>query len=146
MRTGILIASLVLMTACAAPSEKQIEAREYRDAERLAKFLEIRRRCLDSGGILVGWLELNKQDISVFQVARWKDNAWAPLGELGGGKQHVSNPLLEVSPIGAVAVWREPESLGVDLVRASVLDVAKGVDGKALDRLMKLISGMAGLD
>lgn len=53
MRTGILIASLVLMTACAAPSEKQIEAREYRDAERLAKFLEIRRRCLDSGGILV---------------------------------------------------------------------------------------------
>lgn len=53
MRAGILTASLVLMTACAAPNEKQIEAREYRDAERQAEFLEIRQRCRDSGGILV---------------------------------------------------------------------------------------------
>ena len=53
MRAGILIASLVLMTACAAPSERQIEAREYRDAERQAEFLEIRQRCRESGGILV---------------------------------------------------------------------------------------------
>ena len=53
MRASILIASLVLLTACAAPSEKLIEAREYRNAERLAKFLEVQHRCLQSGGILV---------------------------------------------------------------------------------------------
>ena len=80
----------------------------------------------DSGSILVGWLELDKQDINVFQVARWKDNAWTPLGENGSGKQHVADPVLAVSPIGAVALWREPEKLNMDVVHVSVLDAAKG--------------------
>ncbi|HSD68080.1 MAG TPA: hypothetical protein VLB07_00945 [Woeseiaceae bacterium] len=53
MKAGILLGSIILLGACAAPTEKQIEAREYRDAERMAKFLEIRQRCRDSGGILV---------------------------------------------------------------------------------------------
>ncbi len=53
MKTGILLASIVLLAACAAATEKEIEAREYRDAERLAQFLEIRRNCLESGGILI---------------------------------------------------------------------------------------------
>ncbi len=53
MKAGILLASIVLMTACAAPSEKQREAREYREVERQAKFLEVRQRCRESGGVLV---------------------------------------------------------------------------------------------
>lgn len=53
MKAGILLVGVILLAACAAPTEKQIEAREYRDAERLAKFLEVRQRCRDSGGILV---------------------------------------------------------------------------------------------
>jgi hypothetical protein len=53
MKAGILIASLVLVSACAAPSEKQIEAREYREAEKQAEFQDFHRRCLRSGGILV---------------------------------------------------------------------------------------------
>jgi hypothetical protein len=76
----------------------------------------------DGGGILVGWLEMNKNDISVFQVARWKDNAWAPLGELGSGKEQVVDPVLATSPFGAVAVWREAEKLGVDVVHVASLD------------------------
>lgn len=76
----------------------------------------------DGGTILVGWLEMNKQDVAVFQVARWKDNAWTPLGELGSGKQPVLDPVLEVSPFGAIAVWREPEKLGVDVVHVAALD------------------------
>jgi hypothetical protein len=53
MKAGILLGSVILLAACAAPTEKQIEAREYRDAERLAKFLEVRQRCRESGGILI---------------------------------------------------------------------------------------------
>ena len=53
MKAGILLGGVMLLAACAAPSEKQIEAREYRDAERQAKFLEFRQRCRESGGILV---------------------------------------------------------------------------------------------
>lgn len=53
MKAGILLAGALFLAGCAAPTEKQIEAREYRDAERMAKFVEIRQRCRDSGGILV---------------------------------------------------------------------------------------------
>jgi hypothetical protein len=53
MKASILLASVIMLTACAAPSEKEIEAREYREAERQAEFLEFRARCRASGGILV---------------------------------------------------------------------------------------------
>jgi hypothetical protein len=53
MKAVILLGSVILLAACAAPSEKQIEAREYREAERQAEFLEFRQRCRESGGILV---------------------------------------------------------------------------------------------
>jgi hypothetical protein len=53
MKAGILLVGVMLLAACAAPSEKEIEAREYRDAEQQAKFLEIRQRCREGGGILV---------------------------------------------------------------------------------------------
>lgn len=53
MKAVILLGSVILLAACAAPSEKAIEAREYREAERQAEFLEFRQRCRESGGILV---------------------------------------------------------------------------------------------
>jgi hypothetical protein len=53
MKAVILLGSVILLAACAAPSEKQIEARQYREAERQAEFLEFRRRCRESGGVLV---------------------------------------------------------------------------------------------
>ncbi len=58
------------------------------------------------GAVLAGWSEMNKKDVAVFQIARWKDGAWTQLGELGGG-QPISDPALAISSLGPIAVWRE---------------------------------------
>jgi len=53
MKAGILLAGAVFLAACAAPTEKQIEAREYREAEKKAEILDFRQYCRNSGGVLV---------------------------------------------------------------------------------------------
>ncbi len=53
MNTRILLVGILLLTACAAPSEKDIEAREYREAEKQGELLDFRQRCRSSGGVLV---------------------------------------------------------------------------------------------
>ena len=80
----------------------------------------------ESGALVVAWQEMNEKDVTVLRAARWKDNAWAALPELGSGKEPVMDAVVEPSPIGLVAVWREPEALGKDVVQVRVLDEAKG--------------------
>lgn len=53
MKAGILLGSIILLGACAAPTEKQIEAREYREAEKQAELLDYRQQCRNNGGVLV---------------------------------------------------------------------------------------------
>jgi hypothetical protein len=79
-----------------------------------------------AGTIVVAWQEMNKQDINVLQLARWKDNAWTMLPELGSGKAGVMDPIVESSPFGLVAVWRESVDGKRDAVHGSKLDEAKG--------------------
>lgn len=81
-----------------------------------------------SGAIVVAWQEMNKKDVNVLQLARWKDNAWTMLPELGDGKAPVMDPVVDTSPLGLVAVWRASEALGKDAVHAKMLppDESKG--------------------
>jgi hypothetical protein len=53
MKAGILLGSVILLAACAAPSEKEIDVREYREAEKQAELLDFRQRCRNNGGVLV---------------------------------------------------------------------------------------------
>ena len=64
MNAGILIACVVVLAACAYPTEQQIEDREYRDAEWRARFLEYRRDCRAKKGHIEihGWTELMGHD------------------------------------------------------------------------------------
>jgi hypothetical protein len=79
-----------------------------------------------SGAIVVGWQEMNKADVNVLQLARWKDSAWTALPALGSGKagQGVMDPIVEASPVGLVAVWRETEAAGKDAVHVAMYDDA----------------------
>lgn len=80
----------------------------------------------ESGAIVVAWQEMNKDDVNVLQVARWKDNAWVALPALGSGKagQGVMDPVVAGSPVGLVAVWRETEAAGKDAVHVARYDEA----------------------
>lgn len=53
MKAGILLAGTVFLAACAAPTERQIEAREYREAEEQAELLDFRQNCRNSGGVVI---------------------------------------------------------------------------------------------
>lgn len=80
----------------------------------------------ESGDVVVAWQEMNKQDVNVLRAARWKDGAWAALPELGSGTQAVMDPIVEPSPVGLVAVWREADAAGKDVVHVRAYDEAKG--------------------
>ena len=53
--------------------------------------------------------------------------AWAALPALGSGKAGVMDPIVETSPVGLVAVWRETEAPGKPFAYASepVLELKK---------------------
>ncbi|MCI0516278.1 MAG: hypothetical protein L0Y45_00430 [Woeseiaceae bacterium] len=53
MKAGILLGGALFLAACAAPTEKQIEALEYREAEKKAELLDFRQYCRNRGGVLV---------------------------------------------------------------------------------------------
>lgn len=52
MKLAATFAAIVLIAGCSI-TEEQREAREYRDAEWRAKFLEFRAKCRNDGGRLV---------------------------------------------------------------------------------------------
>jgi len=53
MKPKILLAAVALTTGCVSVTEQQREAREYRDVEWLAKFVEDREKCRSKGGHFV---------------------------------------------------------------------------------------------
>jgi hypothetical protein len=52
MKLAAMIAAIMVMAGCSI-TEKQREARQYRDAEWRAEFLEYRAKCKTDGGRLV---------------------------------------------------------------------------------------------
>ena len=53
MKLRVLVVAVVSTAGCVSVSEEQREAREYRDAEWRAEFLEYRQKCHRDGGRLV---------------------------------------------------------------------------------------------
>ena len=52
MKLAAMLAAIMVTTGCSI-TEEQREAREYRDAEWRAEFIEFRARCRNDGGRLV---------------------------------------------------------------------------------------------
>lgn len=53
MKSAIFIVAATLTTACVPITEEQRDAREYRDAEWRAEFIEYRAKCRNQGGNLM---------------------------------------------------------------------------------------------
>ncbi|MDH4047995.1 MAG: hypothetical protein OEW68_06280 [Gammaproteobacteria bacterium] len=53
MKSSALLASVAFLAGCAAVTEEQIEAREYRDFEWRSKFFAYKADCRSKGGMII---------------------------------------------------------------------------------------------
>jgi hypothetical protein len=53
MKASALVAGIFLLSGCVSLTDKQKEAREYRDEENRAAYFAYRRLCRSNGGIVV---------------------------------------------------------------------------------------------
>lgn len=83
----------------------------------------------EAGGMLIAWVEPSAGGVDAFEVARWKDGAWARLGSVSGASK-IADGAIAASDLGPVAVWREAQAGGaaesgdVYVVHAAVLEDA----------------------
>ena len=53
MKSSAFLVSIVLLGGCAAVTEEQLEAREYRDVEWQAQYFQYKANCENNGGVVV---------------------------------------------------------------------------------------------